>query len=193
MEKAANIFIISVSFIIAVQIEESMVELIGDRFEAPTLELWCARDELMLKLNSEALVQARQAVSKGKQYSYGSENEGYFQHQHLMWELEGTYRCGNWLASISMSAAVVETFLSSYLSKGNKSEQFLKSIAFPNMPDYKELVDMRNSIMHLRNRSFSKSAYNKSEKEYFDMATRFLWLTYFLKDYVLFFFLSDDS
>src|SRR5690554_2199554 len=117
------------------------LDIVGNKFEAPKIEQWVARDKVMLELNCRALDQARDSVSKGEAYLYGKHEGGYFQHQHLTWELENCFRCGNWLASISMSAAMVETFLHSYLEKGKNSRQLLESISFPYMDMYKALVD----------------------------------------------------
>lgn len=49
-----------------------------------------------------------------------------------------------------------------------------------------------NSIMHLRNDKFKQSAYSLSDNEVYGIATKFLWLAYFLKDYVLFYWHRNE-
>ncbi|EGR1345543.1 hypothetical protein ACUMO5_004498 [Vibrio parahaemolyticus] len=171
---------------------QEKLDIVGNKFEAPKSEQWLARDKIMLELNRIALEQARESVGKGENYLFGKHEGGYFQHQYLTWELENCFRCGNWLASISIAAAMVETFLHSYLNKGKNSRQLLESINFPCMDLYKELIDMRNSIMHLRNTKFKQSAYSLSDEELYERATKFMWLAYFLKDYVLFYSHSNE-
>jgi len=138
----------------------------------------------MLEINAKAENDARIAANKGDSYFYSA--QAYYQPQLLSREIENCFRCGNWLSAVVMSAAIIETFLHGYVEKGSKSESFLDEIKFPEKELYKKVIDARNSIMHLRNRDYSKSFHNASPEEMFDLAKSALWLSYFLVDYILY-------
>jgi len=160
------------------------MNIVGNWAEAPTKDQWVARDKIMLDICAQAEKYARLAVNKGDSYSYSADS--HYQTMFLSREIENCFRCGNWLSTIVMAAAVIETFLSGYLEKGSQSENFLDSIKFPEKELYKKIIDSRNSIMHLRNKSYASSFYKTPPEELFELAKTGLWLSYFLTDFVLY-------
>jgi hypothetical protein len=160
------------------------VDFVGNEDEAPSIEQWVARDKLMLKIDADANFLAEKMANNGNSYFYGS--EGHHHHHFLKVEMENCFRCGNWLATICMSAATIETFLSAYFDKGSKMKRGLEAKEFPFIVLYEEIIDARNSIMHLRNKSLKKSFHSKSYNELFKLSKKAIWLVYVLIDYVLY-------
>lgn len=160
------------------------MDIVGHWAEAPKKDQWVERDKLMLRLDADANISAEKAAKRGSSYVFS--DEALHQSQNLRRELENCFRCGNWLSAIVMSASTIETFLHCYLKKGSKTNGFLEEINFPFPNLYKEVIDARNSILHLRNRSYADSFFKLSREAHFELAKRAMWLSFFLVDYVLF-------